>query len=152
VITPVVFANGLHGNTHGLEITADLRPRPWLRWAGAYSLLRIQLTRDADSRDLSQEIRGERLSPRHQAQSHLAADLGRRWEADWLWRYVGELRGAVPAYATSDVRLGVRVTPAVDVSLIGRNLHQARHLEFAGGGPGNVEIEREVFLRVTWRR
>jgi iron complex outermembrane receptor protein len=151
-ITPVIFANGLHGNTRGLEVTADLRPRPWLRWTGAYSLLRIDLTRDPDSRDASQEIRGERLSPRHQVQSHLAADLGRRWEADWFWRYVGALPGAVPSYAVSDVRLGLRLTPRVDVSLIGRNLPQAHHLEFPGGGIGNVEVEREVLLRLTWRR
>jgi iron complex outermembrane receptor protein len=151
-VTPVIFANGLHGNTRGLEVTADLRPRPWLRWTGSYSLLRIELSRDPDSRDLSQEIRGERLSPRHQVQSHLAADLGRRWEADWLWRHVGELPGAVPSYAVSDVRLGFRVTPRVDLSLIGRNLPQAHHLEFPGGGIGNAEIEREVLLRLTWRR
>jgi iron complex outermembrane receptor protein len=152
LILPIVFANGLHGNTHGLEVTADLRPAPWLRWSGGWSWLRVQLTRDADSRDLSQELRGEALSPRHQMQSHVAADLGNRWEADWLLRYVGALPGAVPAYATSDVRIGLHLRPDVELSVIGRNLHEGSHPEFPGGGIGNVEVEREVLVRLTWTR
>jgi iron complex outermembrane receptor protein len=152
-ILPIVFANGLHGNTHGLEATADWRPRDWLRWTGSYSLLRVQLTRDPDSSDLSQEIRNELLSPRHQFQSHVSADLAARWELDWLLRAVSALgRGAVPAYATSDIRVGFRLTPDLDVSVVGRNLHQAHHLEFPAGSVGDVEVEREVFLKVTWGR
>jgi len=151
-IMPVLFANGLHGNTRGLEVTADFRPREWLRWTGTYSLLRIELTRDADSRDLSQEVRGERLNPRHQVHSQVSLDIVKRWEIDWLVRHVGELPGSVAAYTTSDVRLGFRVTPTVDVSVVGRDLHHARHLEFPGGGVGNVQIERSAFFKVTVRR
>jgi len=151
-ITPLIFANGLHGNTRGVEVTADFRPRTWLRWTGTYSLLRVELTRDADSRDLSQELRGERLSPRHQVHSQVSVDLARRWELDWLLRRTGELTGAVPAHTTSDIRVGLRITPTVDLSLVGRDLHDARHLEFPGGGVGNVEVERSAYVKVTVRR
>jgi iron complex outermembrane receptor protein len=152
-ISPVVLANGLHGNTRGLEVTADLRPRGWLRWTGTYSLLRIELARDPDSRDLSQEARGERLNPRHQVHSHVSLDVARRWEVDWLFRFVDQLpTWGVPAYTTSDLRLSYRLTPAADVAVIGRDLHHARHLEFPGGGVGNVEVERSVYAKVTFRR
>ncbi len=153
VVLPLIFDNGLHGNTHGVEVTGDLRPRDWLRWTATYSLLRVQLTRDPGSRDASQEIRGEKLNPRHQFHSHLSLDLGRRWELDWLLRGVGRLANpGVPAYATSDLRVGYRLTPAIDLSVVGRDLHQGRHLEFPGGGVGNAEVERSAYVKVTFRR
>jgi iron complex outermembrane recepter protein len=151
-ILPLVFANGLHGNTHGLEATADLRVAEWLRWTAAYSYLRVELSRDADSLDSSQERRGENLSPRNQLMTQASLDLPGGWEADWLLRYVGELPTfGVPAYTTSDVRVGYRLNDRIDLSIVGRDLHHERHLEFPGGGAGNVEVQRSVFARAMWR-
>jgi len=36
VILPVTFANGLHGNSHGLEVTGDFRPVAWWRTTANY--------------------------------------------------------------------------------------------------------------------
>ena len=150
-VLPIVFANGLHGNTHGLEATADLRVASWLRWTAAYSYLRVELSRDADSGDSSQERRGENLSPRNQLMTQASFDLPGGWEADWLLRSVGELRTfGVPTYTTSDVRVGYRVNDRLDLSVIGRDLHHERHLEFPGGGAGNVEVQRSVVGRAIW--
>ena len=150
-VLPIVFANGLHGHTHGLEATADLRVASWLRWTAAYSYLRVELSRDADSRDSSQERRGENLSPRNQLVTQASFDLPGGWEVDWLLRSVGELRTfGVPTYTTFDVRVGYRVNDRLDISIIGRDLHHERHLEFPGGGAGNVEVPRSVFARAIW--
>jgi iron complex outermembrane receptor protein len=152
LILPVMFKNGLHGRSHGVEIAADWRATNWLRATGSYSHLNIQLTRDPGSADVSQERRGEGLSPRHQGQFQASLDLPGRTELDWMWRYVGSLpAGPVPAYATSDVRLGWNVRPGLELAIMGTNLHQPHHLEWPSGGT-NTEIERSAYIRVTWRQ
>jgi iron complex outermembrane receptor protein len=149
LILPVMFRNGLHGNSHGIEVTADARPASWLRWSGSYSYLRVQVTRNPGSTDVSQERRYEGLSPRHKIQLHSSIDLPRRVTVDWLLRYASELpAGPVAGYATSNLRLAWQPTPDLEVALVGSDLHEARHVEW----PGSVQIERRAHLMVTWRR
>ena len=118
LIVPVQFGNDLHGNSHGVEVTADMRPTRWWRWTASYSGLRVQLTRDPGGIDGSQENRGEGGSPNHQAQVHSSVDLPGNVEMDWHFRYVSRLRAfAVPAYATS--RPEGRVAPLTPVHVGG---------------------------------
>jgi len=42
-------------------------------------------------------------------------------------------------------------SPDLELSIVGRSLHQAHHLEFAGGAAGNVEVPRSVYGKLTWR-
>jgi iron complex outermembrane receptor protein len=151
VVLPLRFANGLHGNSHGLEITSDLRVTGWWRWTSAYSFLRIQLTRDADSRDVSQERLGEGSSPRHQVELQSSMDLPSGIDVDWMFRYVSELPAqAVRGYATSDVRVAWLAHRRLELALVGKNLHQPHHLEFSGGTSGNVEVRRSAYASLTW--
>jgi iron complex outermembrane recepter protein len=152
LILPVTFGNDLHGNSHGMEATLDLRPTPWWSWTAAYSGLRVQLTRDAGGQDVSQEERGEGGSPNHQVQIRSSIDLPGAVEIDWAFRYVSQLPVFdVPGYATSDLRAGWHLTRQVSLEVVGRNLHRPRHLEFPGGATGNVLVRRGVFARVVTR-
>jgi iron complex outermembrane receptor protein len=145
VILPVMFRNGLHGNSHGLEVTGDYRPVSWWRWTGNYSFIRIQMTRDPGSTDV-QELRYERQTPRHQVYLQSSLDLPKGLLLDWMFRYASEL--PVPAYGTSDVRVAWAPNPRFEVALVGKNLHEPTHLEWAGGVP----IPRSAYVTVTWRR
>jgi hypothetical protein len=132
-----------------VDITADVRPASWLRATGSYSHLRIQVTRDPQSRDVSQERRYEGLSPRQQLRLHASVDLPASVMVDWLWRRVSALpAGPVPGHATSDVRVGWQPHPSVELFVVGKNLHQPRHVEWTG----SVRIERAAFAGVTFRR
>jgi iron complex outermembrane receptor protein len=144
VILPVTFRNGLHGNSHGVEVTADYRPVSWWRWTGNYSLIRIQMTRDPGSTDV-QELRYERQTPQHQVYLQSSLDLPKRVFIDWMFRFASEL--PVAAYGTSDVRAAWAPTPRLEVALVGKDLHEPRHLEWAGGLP----IRRRAYVSVTWR-
>jgi iron complex outermembrane receptor protein len=144
VILPVMFRNGLHGNSHGVEVTGDYRPISWWRWTGNYSLVRIQMTRDPGSTDV-QELRYERQTPRHQVYLQSSLDFAQGVSLDWMFRYASEL--PVAAYRTSDVRVAWAPNPRFEVALIGRNLHEPKHLEWAGGAP----IPRSAYVTVTWR-
>jgi hypothetical protein len=46
------------------------------------------------------------------------------------------------------LRLGFRLTDAVQLDVVGQNLLDDRHREFASA----VEIERSAFVRLSWRR
>jgi iron complex outermembrane receptor protein len=130
----------------------DVRPVPWWRSTANYSYLRIELTKKPGSNDVSQERRNEGLSPRHQAQLSSSIDVPGGWSFDWTLRYVSELpAGPVPEYVTSNLRAGWQISPHLELAVVGRDLHHAHHLEWAGGGR-NVEIQRSGYVQLTLRR
>lgn len=148
LILPVTFANGLHGNSHGVELTADLRLTSWWRWTANYSFLRVQVTKNPGGNDVSQELRYERISPHHQVQVQSSVDLPGRVSLDWFVRHASALRaGPVPAYTTSTVRLAWQVMPKAEIALVGQDLHRDRHLEF----PGGASIRRSGYVSLTIR-
>jgi iron complex outermembrane receptor protein len=153
VVLPIVFGNGLEGESYGIETGTDIHLGTRARWTMNYTWLRVNLRRQPGSTDGSQERRGEGIAPRHQASMTWSVDLPRRWFLDWTLRYVSRLRGInIPAYSTSDVRVGWMPRVDVEIALVGRNLHDARHLEFEGGATGNTEIRRSALVVATWRR
>jgi iron complex outermembrane recepter protein len=152
-IFPVSFLNGIDGTSFGFEATADIRPLPWWRWVGSYSLLRVEMTPEPGSRDITQESRYEDGSPRHQVRLRSAFDLAARFSLDWDLRYVSELPDLdIPAYATSGVRLAWQATAELEVEVVGRNLHEDHHPEWPGeNGGADVEIERSLYIGLIWR-
>jgi iron complex outermembrane receptor protein len=152
LILPVTFANGLGGNSHGVEITGDLRPVSWWRGTANYSWLRVQMTKAAGSADVSQERRYEGLSPQHQVQVSSSLTLPRRVSVDAVVRYVSSLpAGPVPAYGTSTLRAAWQPRPDLELAVVGQNLHEARHLEWPSG-TSSVPVRRRAYLTLTWRR
>ena len=73
-------------------------------------------------------------------------------------RYVGDNRYAlvtgpvfIPAYATLDVHLAWRPVRGVELSLVGQNLLQQRHLEtISDQSAAQHEMERSVYGKVAW--
>ncbi|MBP6406574.1 MAG: TonB-dependent receptor [Ramlibacter sp.] len=86
--------------------------------------------------------------PRYRVSLGSSFDIGRTVELDLQVRRVGALPDpAVPAYTALDARLGWRVNPALEVSVTGRNLNHARHVEWGNG----VSTPRSVFVQAVWR-
>ena len=151
LILPVDFANGLHGNSHGVEVTADVRPAPRLRLTANYSYLGIAMTKNPGSTDVSQEHHYEGSSPHHQVEAGTSIDIS-RWSLDWFVRYVSALpSSSVPGYAESDLRIGWQPGSHLDLSLVGQDLLHDHHLEWPSGAGANIEVHRAVYARVTWR-
>jgi iron complex outermembrane receptor protein len=151
LILPVDFANSLHGNSQGIEVTADYRPATWWRVTSNYSYVFVSMSRNPGSRDVSQERRYEDTIPHHQVQAGTSFDVS-RWSFDWMYRHVSELKSpTVPGYNASDLRLGWRTTQGLELSLVGQDLFGAHHLEWPSGGPG-VAVQHSVYAAVTWRR
>jgi iron complex outermembrane receptor protein len=93
-------------------------------------------------------------SPQHQVSIQSALDLSKKLQLDLDYRYVSALPGlGVPSYSTGDARLGWRFNPQLELSLVGQNLFQPWHFEYAESEPGPpVGIKRNVYARLTWSR
>ena len=149
LILPVEFANSLHGNSQGAEITSDYRPKPWWRVTGNYSYVFVSMSRNPGSQDVSQERHYESAIPHHQLQAGTSFDVS-QWSFNWLLRHVSELHApTIPAYTASDVTVSWQMMPRLELSLVGEDLFDAHHVEWPSGG---IEIQRSVYAAFTWRR
>jgi len=111
---PILLANGLQGESYGVEAGASFQAREWWRLNAGYTFQRLDLETEPASSDTSQ-VKQESDSPRHRwfLQSSVslphdvALDLGVRW--------IGELPNQrVPAYLACDGRLGWQPSAAVE--------------------------------------
>jgi iron complex outermembrane receptor protein len=81
-------------------------------------------------------------------------DLPRRTELDIMARYVDVLPNVnAPSYISMDVRLGWRPNDCWEFSVVGQNLLNSHHVEFA---PTLVqttptEVNRGIYAQVVWR-
>lgn len=97
--------------------------------------------------------RYEGSSPRHQAKAQLRVTLPRAAELDLSYRFVSALTARhAPEYHAVDVRLGWVPRPGLQLAVNGRNLTEARHVEFAHAPPPSVAIPRSVYASLTWTR
>jgi iron complex outermembrane receptor protein len=68
-----------------------------------------------------------------------------------MLRHVGALPSpAVQAYTAVDARFALRVTPQFELSLLGQNLFDRRHVEFNAVSVAS-QIERRLFIKAVWR-
>lgn len=157
-IVPLYFANNLEGDTYGLEFSADYQVTPNASIHLGYDLLKEHLRVAPGRFDINHGL-NETADPEHQfflrssmnLPRHLQVDAALRW-IDTLHNNSGPTPGTVPAYFELDSRIAWRVSPSVELSVDGRNLLHARHVEYGFPGPTRIEIGRTVYAKITWRR
>lgn len=147
---PITLANNMNALARGLESSAIAQlTRRWQVHA-AHTYLWKELTFDAGSTDPSGGV-AEANDPRHIFKLRSYLTVTSRIELDTFIRhYSSRPQPAVDAYSEVDLRLGYRVTPGWDLSVIGTNLLHDRHVEFRAGTPPET-YERAVSLRSVWR-
>ncbi len=153
-ISPSKVANNLFGESYGTEISATAQVTNRWRLQGSYSYLEVQLHRKAGSHDNSTEKATEGSSPRNQFFIRSLFDLGWNIQFDSTLRYVDTLPGPkIPSYLTLDLRLAWSPRKDLEFAIVGQNLLDDRHLEFAPTfvGTQQTEVERSVYGTVVWR-
>jgi iron complex outermembrane receptor protein len=120
----------------------------WRLFAGGV-YLRQRLHLRADSTDpTGTAAAGD--DPPAQWQVRSSFDLPRNVELDFSVRHVGALPSPeVPAYTAVDARIGWRVQPGLELSVVGENLFDPAHVEFGSIANGSA-IPRTVFFKVVW--
>lgn len=147
---PVTLANGMNGLSRGLETTVAAQLTHWWQVHLSHSYHWKELTFDPGSNDPTKGA-SEANDPRNifKVRSYVIAT--RRLELDAFFRYYGSRpQPAVDAYSELQARVGYRIMPSWDLSLIGANLLHERHLEFRAGTAPET-YERAVTLRSVWR-
>lgn len=146
---PITFANGVEGNTYGLEFSGTHQLTNWWRLRGGYTFLKKDLSVKPTSQDLN-NASVESNDPENQFLIQSMTDL-RRVELGIVLRYVDKLPApAVDHYFGLDVRVAVKVLKSLEVSLVGQNLLDKYHLEYTPDTNPRL-IERSYYAKLTWR-
>ena len=150
-VIPLYLRNGVRATTSGVEIASAWDVRKWWRARGSYSFMGLDARNQPTSNDASTVRQLEGDSPAHTAVAQSFFTIPAGFELDLTYRYVSSVPDMrVSAYSTGDAVLSRRIGRSFEVSVIGRNLLQPYHAEYAGDPGGPVLIRRSAFLRLTW--
>ena len=145
--SPQNLVNGQEAETYGFELASTWQVNRCWTMRGAYSFLRIDLS--------TGRTNAEGDSPRNQLFIHSSWDLGCDWEFDLIGRYVDTLStDPIPSYFEMDTRLAWRPADGFEFAVVGRNLLDRAHPEFANNaftGLFATQMQREVYGMVTLR-
>jgi iron complex outermembrane receptor protein len=152
-VSPSIVKNKLFGETYGVELSATAQVTRQWRLQGSYSYFDAQLHREPGSRDTTTEAIDEGSSPHNQFFIRSLLDVGWNIQFDSTLRYVDVLPlPKVPSYITLDLRLAWSPRKDLEFAVVGRNLLDDRHPEFAPTfiGTQRTEVERSVYGMVVW--
>jgi iron complex outermembrane recepter protein len=150
-IIPVYIRSGPPGETYGVELACNYSPSDHWRLYTQYSYLQLHVYPSP-----GQELDSAN-DPCNQVYLRSAWDLRDDVEFDLMARYVDDLPTLdVPSYITMDLRLAWRPQKQLEMAVVGQNLLQAYHWEFAGNSLNSptyaTEVPRGVYGTLTWRR
>lgn len=145
--SPFVIGNRMQGRSDGLEAWGSYQAtRDWRLTAG-YTRLWKHLRFAADSSDSNLAAAGN--DPAHQFFLRSSHNLPHGLELDFFLRAISELpQPAIPSYVAVDARLGWHIRRDIELSLIGNNLFDRRHQEFASTVAS--ELGRSIQMRLRW--
>jgi len=154
ILLPAQFGNGLVGTTKGVEIAPEWRPVNYWRLVATYSFLQMNIQKATNSEDLGSGPVVAGSSPRHQATLQSNLDFAKRVHFNLTSHYVSALPAIkVHAYITGDARFAWQLNQQFEFSVVGQNLFQPYHFEYAGSDPGPpIGIRRAVYAQITWKR
>ncbi len=144
--------NNAEARTLGVEASFDWHYKPWGRLRGAYSYLDIDLRLHPETIDIITAA-SERDTPRHQAWLWSSFSPAKSVDLDLIMRYVDELPSIdIDDYWTLDLRAAWRPRENLEIALVGQNLLDSQHQEFAPTFVSIVpsELQRGVYAEVSW--
>jgi iron complex outermembrane receptor protein len=155
-IIPLYFQNNLEGHTYGAELSGNYQLLDnWSLHLG-YDLIQEHLHVKPGQYDLDDAL-NETADPQQQVALRSSAKLFGGIEFDTALRWVdrlitnnGPTIGIVPSYVGLDSRLAWRSSKGIELSLVGQNLWQPRHVEYGFPSPLREEIDRSVYAKIAW--
>jgi iron complex outermembrane recepter protein len=153
-LVPTYLSNRGHGETHGIEVFANVKLTRWWTLTPGYSFLAMHLHPDTNSADHITPVEVEGLSPTHQAQLRSQMNLPERWQWTTSAYFVDRLPYShIPSYTRLDSNFSWQLSDRVSFSVAGQNLLRNTHPEFAGYDVSENPslIRRSGYARLTWR-
>jgi iron complex outermembrane receptor protein len=149
---PVEFANLLEATTFGIEIGAHWTPTSWWRLDGGYSTFHLTPHLSPMSRDTA-AASFDGNAPRAQWQARSALSFARGVQLDAMLFHAGALPILqIAAYTRADARLEVALTRGLSLAVVGQNLFDRTHAEYAGQGAivTPTLIPRSASINLVW--
>jgi iron complex outermembrane receptor protein len=153
IVIPFVAGNKMSGGTYGLELFADWKVIPKWALTGSYSYLQMDIKKNKDSMDPTPD-NPNGSSPRHQWYVRSSVDLPKHFDQDTTLRFVDHLPSlGLPSYYSLDAHLGWRPVTHLELSIVGENLLDNRHLEFLPDfvNTSPTVVKRSIFGSITWK-
>ncbi len=148
IVVPISFRNKIYGKLYGGEVYVDYRLLDWWRISAYHAILQMDLKTDDNSKDTSTVKNLDGSSPKHQSSLRSYMDLPGKTSLDCIFRYVSELPfQGIDNYFNLDVRLGWKVKPNLELSIVGQNLLDTEHPEYGGGS----EVQRGCYAKIQWQ-
>ena len=147
-------SNSLSAHSQGLEAAVDWHPLSWWRFQTAYTYVRLVAERNGDPANDSSAREAEGQVPRSQLSLRSSIDLWANQQFDVWVKRVGSLHATdIPAYTALDLRYAWRVTPQLELSLVGQNLLDSQHAEFISDllPSEALQIPRSAYLKLRWQ-
>ena len=148
VVIPVVIGNEASAKNWGFEITVDYQAKPWWFVQASFSFLETHVKNP----QLGSNVEGD--TPEQQFVLRNQFNLPHNVEFDTTLRFVGDLPAlGIDNYVTLDARLAWHPRDNLELALVGRNLIESEHPEFASTIIFSLptEVQRSVYGKVTWR-
>lgn len=154
-VIPIINENATSGTTQGIEALVTFAPLENWRLSTNYSYLDMHL--DPTGLDINRGAFLAGSTPRHQFGLRSLWDLPAAVQVDVQYRYQSAIRhipaivngDGIPGYSEVDLRLAKRISPQLELSLVGQNLLHDHHPEF-GTPQARGEIERGVYAKVAY--
>ncbi len=153
-VVPLSFDNKGSGESYGIEWMAQWQPFEWWRLTGGFTWFQLDLNKDATSLDTTFED-DEDKDPEFQYNFRSYLSLPHNFEFDTIVYFVDSLESMdVSHYVRLDLRIGWKPIPELELSLVGQNLQDSKHLEFGNERfqfQARTQVERSIYGKVTWR-
>lgn len=160
---PLNIVNGERASTWGVELTANWRPIEWSRWQLTYTFLDtdFKVKEPVFAQSGIGFLLGDERDPKHQVSLRSSFDLGPNVELDLWLRYVDRISDItvinpeslpeVDDYISFDARIGWRPFPNIELSLVGRNLNDAKHIEYLQEiATFPTQVQRSIYGQIKW--
>jgi iron complex outermembrane recepter protein len=159
-VESVTYGNLMHGESHGIEMSANWKVTDGWELSPGFALEGLHLHTDPQSQDQQTVlfIQGNTPAKMGQLRSHM--DLWKKWSWDASGYYVDPLKnqgfsGAarIPGYTRLDTGLTWKALEGFSLSVVGQNLLKNGHVEFEDffGSMQSSQIRRSGYLKLTWQ-
>jgi iron complex outermembrane recepter protein len=145
LVYPALKTNNAIADTYGVELATTWTVSETWRLYSQYTFLRMLVHRQDSI------YTAEGSSPNHQFFISSSWDLRKNMDFDLMARYVDALPSlGVPSYTTMDLRLAYRPRKNLELAIVGQNLLQTYHEEFASFFLP-TQVPRGCYGTLTWK-
>jgi iron complex outermembrane receptor protein len=159
-VQTLMYENLIHGETHGIELTANWKVRDWWSISTGFARAWGHMHTDPRSADTQTARFVEGSSPDYPIELRSHFDLRRSLAWDVSSYFVdsladqGPLRNVkIPSYTRLDAGLTWKLGERFSLSVVGQNLLKDHHMEFEdlNGSMQSGQIKRSAYAKITWQ-